>query len=87
MLYTPSPGDGGFFSEIPRGTPGRGILKLRIPRGPRGGGYFLVPGYGISSLLTDTHEAGAEATIEAVQNWGKLFPVRYHSKSLKLKFS
>ena len=48
MLYTPSPGDGGFFSEIPRGTPGRGILKLRIPRGPRGGGYFLVPGYGIS---------------------------------------
>ena len=28
------PGDGGFLFQIPRGTPGRGILKLRIPRGP-----------------------------------------------------
>ena len=28
---------------------GMGILFLKSPGGPRGGGYFLVPGYGISN--------------------------------------
>ena len=45
MLYTPIPqGMGDFFLKYP----GRGILKHRIPQGPRGGGYFLDLGYGIS---------------------------------------
>ena len=36
------PGDGGFLFQIPRGTPGRGILKLRIPRGPAPGMVSLI---------------------------------------------
>ena len=50
-IYPIPRGMGDFFLKYPggpRGTPGQGILKLGIPRGPRGGGYFLVPGYGIS---------------------------------------
>ena len=45
------PGDGGFLFQIPRGTPGRGILKLRIPRSPRGGGFFKATGDGISTSV------------------------------------
>ena len=48
MLYTPSPGGMGDFLLKYPGPPLRGIFKLRIPQGPRDGGYFLVPGYGIS---------------------------------------
>ena len=36
-----------FVLKYPGGH-GRGILKHKIHRGPRGGGFSFVPGYGIS---------------------------------------
>ena len=42
---------GDFFLKYP-GDPRAGDFKTENTPGPRGGGYFLVPGYGISNIYS-----------------------------------
>ena len=51
-FYNPRPpGDGRILFQIPLGTTGRGILKLRIPRAPKVGDFLKYRG--MASLLNN----------------------------------